>query len=65
MFASCILGPDGAIIGVPDSEADELHMQRTAGQTPLTIASRSAARAASPRRNAEARASLDMHQVVA
>lgn len=60
--AAFILGPDGAFVAVPDSEADELHLQRTAGQKLLTIASRAAA---SPGRNADARASLDTCEVVA
>jgi adenylate cyclase len=63
--AAFILGPDGAIIAVPDSEADELHMQRTAGQKLLTIASLAAAGAASPGRNADTPASLEKREVVA
>jgi adenylate cyclase len=63
--AAFILGPDGAIIAVPDSEADELHMERTTGQKLLAIASHAAAREARPGRDADARASHAMREVAA
>jgi len=63
--AAFILGPDGGIIAVPDAEADELHMERTAGQTLLPIALRAAADDARADGAAAARAGREMREVVA
>jgi adenylate cyclase len=60
-----ILGPDGAVIAVPDAEADELHMERAAAQKLLPIAVRAAAHDARPDRTADARAGHEMREVVA
>jgi adenylate cyclase len=63
--AAFILGPDGAVIAVPDAEADELHMERAAAQKLLPIAVRAAAHDARPDRTADARAGHEMREVVA
>lgn len=62
--AAFILGPDGAIIAVPDAEADELHMERAGGQELLPIALGAAAHDARPD-GAAARAGHEMREVVA